>query len=51
MLFDLEALELMLLIVRPCAVLLSVVTDFGSGWACPISSKVTRYVMARLHPY
>ena len=42
MLFDLEALEFMVPIVRPCAVLLSVVTGVGPGWACPISSKVKR---------
>ena len=42
MAFDLKAFEFMVPIVRPCAVLLLVLTGFGPGWACPISSKVTR---------
>ena len=46
---DLDALEVMVPRVRPCAVLLSVVTGVRDC-GCPISSNVTRYGMARLHP-
>ena len=47
--FDFEAFEVIVPIVRPCAVLLLVVTGVA-GWGWLISSSVTLYGMLRLHP-
>jgi hypothetical protein len=47
---DLDALEVMVPIVSPCAVLLSVVMGVGFDLGMPISSKVCRYGMEHLHP-
>ena len=50
MLLDLDALEFIVPMVRPWAVLFSVVTGIGSVCGWPISSNVTLYGMACLHP-
>ena len=47
---DLEAFEVIVPIVRPCAVLLFVVTGVGSGCGFPISFSVTMYVISLFHP-
>ena len=48
--FDLDALGIIVPIVRPCAVMLSVVTEVGAGWGCPIFSSVMWMEAACLHP-
>ena len=48
--FDFDAFGVMVPMVRPCAVMLSVVTGVGAGWGWPISSSVTRMGAACLHP-
>ncbi len=46
--FDFEAFGVMVPIVRPSAVLLSVVTGVGPGCMCPSSSNVLRIGIACL---